>query len=1779
MLKKTATLLHNLLATDQSYHAQQQPDGKYKKRAGAVSIKFIEQILKNKESFAIYQKNTDLSIKWICFDFDISKANLESRNREAAQKELERSVKLFCQSLDSLNIPYLLEFSGNRGFHIWITFETRTSYRTGYEIQQALIEFSELDFNQELISIDFFPNSSTPTDGVGLGVKSPLSKHTKSNQYAYLLKEPAQIDNIKKITELSEELLNENIEILRSHKNTSKSEIETALGVFFDIVHDETFRPTRIKSIKIQKNGFDLAELLEHWKNHPPLQVLSEKLHNGEKLNHEERKLLVGVFCNITAKNIENTGTTILQQIFSNTENYDPEITNRSIKKLSSFNFPSQEQIEKATRVKFRTHLSTEELVAACIPKLIEFEDATFEISRSDIEITKSAELTYLFLNDEAQSKLVINELSSDDSYRLLELTKKIIEEPKTAKFYRHIRNEKNKSRILITLNAAERIATSCILKQLIYFLNLQPSSNSHGYRPNKGFSGGYIFQPWLYLWIKFVSNISAAIEDRDNQEYYIVKTDIKSFYDSIPHDNLKRMLLGGANSRIDAKLSTLPSHSKLLYEKYIDSLFEITEKTTASKIGLPQGPAYARYLAELYLDNLDQIFDIKIQQNELQLYQRYVDDIFFIAPSEEIARSALNNLREQLATLGLEINNEKTVTTKIKNFSEDFNIYRSQSKYAVDQVSKNFADSTDTQKNLAVTEFMNLVQSDSCNDDLAFIFSHLAGVPQLDAWKREKVEPTLKSQIGRGSLYKHLFNFVLDSRENWGELEKTNKYDELQSEVLTACFITSLESGNSSTPQLKALIQKQQNKLSRTELTNENLACLALIFDIDIDLRSVPSLTIINFLRSVSNIESINITTNLIEQLNTNLNDIKSLPDFIEALYPLCASPKTNKSDLNNLAITFYAKLSTDFANDRFSSTTPPEISNPSTASKYYFLLCLFSISDKNQSLPILTNAWKYCAHIFNTCDTEIVYNAPDWFRKINDIEYSEEKALVIISAIVDGNIFRGLNDKRKVFEKFHNLLLIYITFQNNNIKSLEIEKALSELKSKALFYQWLIENKETSLFPETNKLWFEKNIIENGSIVLKRGNSILFRKPTNSFHHLSEPQNEHNGYSEIIIDYTPSIFKTVADTLSDQTVSQKLKYLLDTLNFCKNSDTYPNIFCRDRILKEGTLLPFSNELMNSRALIFENKDESIETLTNNKNNFIKSYLRSASSDKNSLLPFKEKYIDNLDESIEIISFIKQLSFQLEDIIEHHDSSFHFDIAAAAALYLCIIESDTVRKIDKFVSQYHKFNQDDRDRHIYAIDQDTIILDETPLQLLNTIETSLRLIPMKVTPALALYIHKDIEQYKNRLCNLVAPQNSDDPELDIKQFKRIFPRISPLNESLHTNGKEYKFQDIKLINLTTNEIHQFEARHSVTISSSEHIYFLETSSEIYITAIHSSISKIYDSLHKRSEPLATNNSFRKSYPLTTFDEETISSLNNFNTATEVISLHRDISKSDAQKKLKKWLGALPKKFHQILTSLISAHVVMKKEQITSFTRKVEELLQDKSSNPFLIKKIADYNGTHRILYKYTNIGRSIDGLSPLNINEDAEKATIIVDNIITGSQIISSISFYSSGIESRSNSNNFEIPKNERASLEKKLKTLKSIDICTILYTQSAIDNIKIELRKLLNPEITINVICGSNIGNDAFFESTCKIGESEKSTIRETLKNSEAMQDLYDHLEHPAGSKRATTLTDIEINKTNLIARYQSLPKKCFSFLRASLRHDSTSSPLIRVLELNEK
>jgi len=1778
MINKLATLLKETFATDQGFYLEQQRDGTYRKKSGSVSVKCLEKMLKDASSIAILQKNIDSSVKWICFDFDILKSHLDS-DTEKAKEELNRCTAEFCLGLDVMQIPYLLEFSGNRGFHIWITFKDAIDYRAGFEFQQAILEQLDATYDDQLVALDLFPKTANPTSGIGNGVKIPLSLHSKSGYYARLIPNISAINsNEFRTSQLDDALINESIELLSKHSANTKGELELLLNISLNhLDDDEPLFLTRIKSIEIEPSGFTIEELFAHWEAHVPLQKLANKIGVEKKLTNDERKLLVGMMCNLKCKSAD-FHFKLLEQIFSKTENYNREKTRKAINKLSSFTFPSQEQIENSIGIRFTESLSIDALLAACIPKYVRYEDATFKLCPKDIEITRVAELNYLFTNDEVQSRMVINELSTSDAKDLYEGAQKLIARPEGAQFYKHMREEEGKTRILISLGATERVTTSAILKQLLYFLDLQPSNNSYGYRLNRGFQKGHIFQPWLYKWIEFTSNIGTLISDKDYKNYFIVKTDIKRFYDEIPHDSLKRLLLGGENPKIDTKLSQLSEDILKDYISNVDVIFAITKDITSEPKGLPQGPAYARFLAEIYLDNLDSKFDALLASGKIQLYQRYVDDIFFVTSSEESALNLLHETSQFLENIGLSLNTEKTIYKQIGSFTPDFNEYRSQSKYAVDSVSKNFNDATDAEKNNAINEFWSLIQSHTCNDDLAFIFSHLAGVVNFDEWKRANVLPILLSGIGRGSLFRHLFSFIFENTQNWIILEKVDKFSPLQSEVLTAVFLDFLLDSELTQEPLLSLASLIFNKLTVTPLVQEHLAYLTLTYGRELDLKQLTPRIIIECLTKAGDVENLHVTQSIAEYINTELNNIKSLSEFTAAMYALCASNSINKKDLNNLAQTFFAKISVDFRSGTLKTNEKPELCTQSLSDKFHYLTCLFSVSNRYDSVDLLKAIWMYCINLYNLYgESTSRESGINWLKKIDDIEVDPSKAFLIISSIIDGNIIRGLEDKCRIFEKYHSALFVSFTLNLQPVNIGEMDTALSSLAGKTKFYNWLLNRDGVTFFPPSNRQWFEVNLIKNDVIILKKGNDILIRRPLDDFDSSFSPSNEHLGYSEIVFTYTPTCSISLKELLEANPTKVKLELLSQLLERYQQKQRFPNIFTHDRVLNRDTIEPIHNELSFTQHLIYENQNKLVDVFENTEKNFITCFFGAdqSNSESDSFKYINEKYIKNLEQDIDRREFLFNIRNQLNQINCEEDELFLLDIMAASSLYECQSDSEYQIRIEKFVSQYHKFHVDIVDRVIYGIDEASFFLDDNPDLMLRTVEYSLSRIREGAFPSLIFYLDKDVEDYRLKLGVIVS--NIDcSPDVELSNFKRINLNISHVNDVVTINGTDYKFEDIVLVHTFSEQLQSFTIQYTNYVRSGEHVYGYFAHGKYYLVVIISAISKIYRSVTDRLK-LLFGGKPTKSFTANAFNLATQESLNHFSRAIANIATHRAIPYMEAETKLKRWLGFLPSGYHQCMVTLLAAHVVICKDEIESFLKKVNWLLDQKGQNLFTIKRFEDMGGIHRLLIKDSTISRRMDSFHPSKIEEGSQVATVVVENILSGSQILSAMKYYLGDGESPTTANHFYLDENERASLKNKLNHLSTLNICTVLYTSTGLEKISNELNNILGRNIEINIIHGRDIKDDATFGTTLQIGEQEKSQIRALLSNATEMKNLGTYFKRLPNQKVKVLSIDA-INSANLVARHQSLPKKAFLFLSTGLRADTACHPLVRIPESYE-
>lgn len=126
--------------------------------------------------------------------------------------------------------------------------------------------------------------------------------------------------------------------------------------------------------------------------------------------------------------------------------------------------------------------------------------------------------------------------------------------------------------------------------------------------------------------------------------EGYILKCDIRKYFDSVDHTVLKERL-----ARLD-----LPQEVEDLLGMIIDSYDHAPEK------GLPMGNQTSQWFALYYLDGLDRIVKEKLR---IRHYTRYMDDMILVHPDREYLKQCLREMRAYVEEeLKLEFNQKTQI-------------------------------------------------------------------------------------------------------------------------------------------------------------------------------------------------------------------------------------------------------------------------------------------------------------------------------------------------------------------------------------------------------------------------------------------------------------------------------------------------------------------------------------------------------------------------------------------------------------------------------------------------------------------------------------------------------------------------------------------------------------------------------------------------------------------------------------------------------------------------------------------------------------------------------------------------------------------------------------------------------------------------------------------------------------------------------------------------------------------------------------------------------------
>jgi RNA-directed DNA polymerase len=230
----------------------------------------------------------------------------------------------------------------------------------------------------------------------------------------------------------------------------------------------------------------------------------------------------------------------------------------------------------------------------------------------------------------------------------------------------------------------------------------------------------------------------------------YVVDADLKSYFDTIPHDRLtERVRERVADGRV----------LKLIQAFLEARIMEGMEQWTPIA-GAPQGAVLSPLLSNIYLNPLDHL--MARQGYEMV---RYADDFVILCPSKEQAQAALEAVRQWTAQAGLTLHPEKTRIADAMVEAFEFLGYRFERgrKWPRDKSLAKLKDTLRAKTRRTHGRSLQAIVSD-VNPVLRgwfgyFQHSHPAVFPTLDGWLRMRLRSILRQRQkrpGRGQGFDH---------------------------------------------------------------------------------------------------------------------------------------------------------------------------------------------------------------------------------------------------------------------------------------------------------------------------------------------------------------------------------------------------------------------------------------------------------------------------------------------------------------------------------------------------------------------------------------------------------------------------------------------------------------------------------------------------------------------------------------------------------------------------------------------------------------------------------------------------------------------------------------------------------------------------------------------------------------------------------------------------------------------------------------------------------------
>ncbi|WP_313983957.1 reverse transcriptase domain-containing protein [uncultured Solobacterium sp.] len=746
--RKIAKKLYELFVVNRNAMAIQLADGNYVTKYTKITENDILCMLVEGKAIGSYQQlYKSPYLKWICFDFDC-----KDKDKPNIGKLYASCTKPLNEYLDEHGISYVNEFSGRRGIHTWILFSNYVKKEDAYNLIQSIKKSVGWNYDNTEFGLDEFPSTfSSKGNVVGKQVKIPLSRHKKGGN-SYLFKGDYRLEKV------NDSFYEKQLNILYSVKQNNFEEISVKLDLNIKNSISQFVRTYSIGEVEC-----DADAVINCLSKTEVYRALLDRVMHGEALL-KDWLVMLGTLGKL------GDGYRLLKDIFKYCPTFSEEETNDKIEKYGKKYFPATfAYLYNLYDLDMEDWINPTETGLQFLIRDLELDLSVVEWNQNETSVlsdsmyTVEKEKRYLFSNDEVPVVSIWDDLNHMTVYDTNKIND-IVNNIKSGKnldiipigFMRFARIEsEEKERTMVSLSAYDRVLTSHIALNAFYRMNR--SLKSYSYNPNY-ISSDEMFYHWYTSWSNYLSQIRKYIEVDLYSCMHVLTIDIKHFYDSID-------FLGVYNLLKD-NLSEEENNLFMALIKYNEQLMsEMNDK----RIGVPQGPAYARLIAEIFLGTLidKAISEFGPDRNNIFLY-RYVDDIIVFHDDSVDSLQINEKLESVFSRHGLSINKDKS------------KIYGEIGKLTEKQKAE-LLRSDQFQYGLRISEYSYLTENQYVRDkvnflirkkgsfnagDISFFFSRYADERAKKIYFSQFSRQIFGCIYGRGSGYQLFYRFIFGNAD-----------------------------------------------------------------------------------------------------------------------------------------------------------------------------------------------------------------------------------------------------------------------------------------------------------------------------------------------------------------------------------------------------------------------------------------------------------------------------------------------------------------------------------------------------------------------------------------------------------------------------------------------------------------------------------------------------------------------------------------------------------------------------------------------------------------------------------------------------------------------------------------------------------------------------------------------------------------------------------------------------------------------------------------------------